>query len=39
MSEEKEQFAEIIEQLIPISDLSPSAQNDVIEIAEILEFK
>lgn len=39
MSEEKEQFAEIIKQLIPISDLSPSAQNDVIEIAEILEFK
>ncbi len=39
MSEVKEQFEEIIKQLIPISDLSASAQNDVIEIAEILEFK
>jgi len=39
MPEEKEQFEEIIKQLIPISDLSPSAQNDVIEAAEIIEFK
>ena len=39
MSEAKEQFEEIIKQLIPISDLSASAQNDVIEAAEILEFK
>ncbi|TDJ19535.1 MAG: cyclic nucleotide-binding domain-containing protein [Gammaproteobacteria bacterium] len=39
MSEVKEQFEEIIKQLIPISDLSASAQNDVIEAAEILEFK
>jgi len=39
MSAEIEQFAEAIKQLIPISDLSPGAQNDVIEAAEILEFK
>ncbi len=39
MSEVKEQFEEIIKQLIPISGLSASAQNDVIEAAEILEFK
>ncbi len=39
MSEEIEQFAEIIKQLIPISDFSPSAQKDVMEIAEFLDFK
>ncbi len=39
MPEQLEQFAEIIKQLIPISDLSPGAQNDVIEAAKILEFK
>jgi len=39
MSEDKEQFEVIIKQLIPISDLSDSAQNDVIEAAELLEFK
>ncbi|MCH8845180.1 MAG: cyclic nucleotide-binding domain-containing protein [Proteobacteria bacterium] len=39
MPEAKEQFEEIIKQLIPISDLSTGAQNDVIEAAEILEFK
>ena len=39
MTEEKEQFEEIIKQLIPISDLSPGAQNEVIEAAEILQFK
>jgi len=39
MSVNKEQFAEVIKQLIPISDLSPGAQNDVVEVAEILEFK
>ena len=39
MSAEIEQFAEAIKQLIPISDLSPGAQNDVIEAAEILEYK
>jgi CRP-like cAMP-binding protein len=39
MPAEKEQFEAVIKQLIPISDLSPSAQNDVVEVAEILEFK
>jgi CRP-like cAMP-binding protein len=39
MSANKEQFTEVIKQLIPISDLSPGAQNDVIEAAELLEFK
>ena len=39
MPEAKEQFKEVIKQLIPISDLSANAQNDVIEAAEILEFK
>jgi len=39
MPAEIEQFVEIIKQLIPISDLSPGAQNDVVEVAEILEFK
>ena len=39
MPTEKEQFAAIIKQLIPISDLSSSAQNDVVKVAEILEFK
>ena len=33
MSANKEQFTEVIKQLIPISDLSPGAQNDVIEAA------
>jgi len=39
MTEENEQFEEIIRQLIPISDLAPSALNEVIEAAEILQFK
>jgi len=39
MTEEKEQFEEIIRQLIPIGDLSPSAQIEVIEAAKILQFK
>ena len=39
MPVEKEQFEEIIRQLIPISELSESARNDVINAAEILEFK
>jgi len=39
MPAEKEQFKAIIKQLIPISDLTPGAQNDVVEVAEILEFK
>ena len=39
MSEEIEQFAETIKQLIPMCDFSPSAQRDVMEIAEILDFK
>jgi len=39
MSANKEQFTEVIKQLIPISDLSAGAQNDVIEAAELLEFK
>jgi len=39
MSAKIEQFAEVIKQLIPISDLSPGAQSDVIEAAEVLEFK
>lgn len=39
MSEEIEQFVESIKQLIPISDLSSGAQNDVIDIAEVIEFK
>jgi len=39
MSAEKEQFEASIKQLIPISDLSPSAQNDLIEVAELLEIK
>jgi len=39
MPDEKEQFEEIIKQLIPISDLSASVQNDLIDVAEILEFK
>jgi CRP-like cAMP-binding protein len=39
MPAEKEQFEAIIKQLIPISDLSSSAQNDLLEVAEILEFK
>jgi CRP-like cAMP-binding protein len=39
MSEDIEQYLETIKQLIPISDLSPSAQNDVMGNAEILEFK
>ena len=39
MSEEIEQYAETIKQLIPISDFSPGAQRDVMEIAEVLDFK
>ena len=39
MPERKEQFKEAIKQFIPISDLSASAQNDVIETADILELK
>lgn len=39
MPAEIEQFVETIKQLIPISDLSPGAQNDAIEVAELLEFK
>jgi CRP-like cAMP-binding protein len=39
MPTEKEQFEESIKQLIPISDLSPSAQNDLIEVAELFEIK
>ncbi|RKZ71183.1 MAG: hypothetical protein DRQ48_04410 [Gammaproteobacteria bacterium] len=39
MPAEKEQFEAIIKQLIPISDLSPSAQNDVIGVVELLEIK
>ncbi|MEE9552539.1 MAG: hypothetical protein V3V89_05780, partial [Gammaproteobacteria bacterium] len=39
MSEEIEQFAELIKQLIPMCDFSPGAQRDVMEIAEILDFK
>ncbi len=38
MPAEKEQFEAIIKQLIPISDLSSSAQNDLLEVAELLEF-
>jgi len=39
MPDEKNQFEKIIKQLIPISDLSASVQNDLIDVAEILEFK
>lgn len=39
MSEQIEQFVELIKQLIPISDLSASGQKEVIESAEVLEFK
>ncbi len=39
MSEKVEQFSEVIKKLIPISDLSPSAQNDVIGFATLLQLK
>lgn len=39
MSEEIEQFAEAINQLIPMCDFTPGAQKDVLEIAEILDIK
>ncbi len=39
MSEKIEQFVGIIKQLIPVSDLSPGAQNDAVRVAELLEFK
>ena len=39
MAAEIDQFATVIRQLIPISDFSPGAQNDVIENAKILKFK
>ncbi len=39
MSTDIEQFVDNIKQLIPISDLSAGAQKDLIEEAEVLEFK